>query len=282
MQKENKKSSGWRAIESWQYVVTTLIISALAIAATWVTSRKFDPILILLVFLPVLTGIILSWCTILYSRFNKELTASVHDLKLARKILRDIALSKAIDESKWLIHCDEVQNNEASENVSENWTLTPDFHYEVADFQRVVIENFKKNLNPQDPKTKYEYIYPNTEASKQRLDEFRKIVVTSLVKTLPVNSNPHVLKELNNYVKIYPIKENIVPLTEGIHNPRNGSSKVGLLMTPEEDFPYYIRLNLTQTDALSIKFRQLKVLSKDEQDGKQTYFLTDKIIDENL
>ena len=283
MPEENNANIGWGVIASWQFVAATVIISSLAIVGTWVTQRKFDPVLLQIIVMPVLIFLILSWCTLLYSKFSKKLNESSHDLNLLRNIIRDISLSKAIDERKWLIHGDEVRNNEASDNVRENWTLTPDFHYEVADFQRVVIDNFKKNLEPGSSKTKYEYIYPDTDVTKQRLDEFRKIVVNKLVEDIKPKLNQSTLMELNRYVKLYPIKENIVPLTEGIHNPKDGSLKMGLLMTPEEDFPFYIKLSPSQTDALIIKFRQLKTLSKKEQGGNMgPLFLTEEIIAEYI
>ncbi len=284
MPQDDKEILGWKVVTTREFWVATALVAFLAFLTDWQTDDLSPGNVTqwIMIYSFMVVVMILAYCTILYMRYSAKLNSSIKDLELLHDILREDSLRNSINESKWLIHGKQVQEAEESDDVCENWTLTPDFHYEITDFQNVVIENLRKNLLPRGSKTKYEYIYPDHQKTRQRLDEFRESIVTSLARNLPEDGIVEELLKLNKYVRLYPIREDIVPLTEGIHNPIHGKNKTGLLMTPEESFPYYIKLDQEQTNSLVVKFRELKSLSNQEYKESIPSFLTREIIDECL
>ncbi len=284
MVKQNSKkendSNGWKVIGNWRFTVAVFTFTSIGIfLGLWATETKFKYLELFTIYLSILLFTFIAWLALLYKRYSEKLNLSIEQLDLLQKIIKDTELKRAIKEQKWLIRSEIVEKNEMSDKVTENWTLTPNFYYELVDFKEAVINNFIKNLTPNAKTTKYKYIYVDNEDARTNLDRFRTEVVREVSKNLPEQSWKTDLLQLNRFVKLFPIKEHILPINEGIHNP-NGEDRMGLLMTPEKTFDYYIALDSIRTHALTIKFRQLMEMSQNETKKSEKAFLISEFIDE--
>ena len=278
--KNDDKNSGWRPIATWQFAVGGFIIVFLTSLDRIEELGYFRVLELFSIYLVIALISSLAFCLIVYLKYSRNLDASIEKLKHLETILKIEELQNERDKGKWLIPNEKVKENERSDKVIENWTLTSDFYYELNDFKEIVLDNFKKNITSKSKTTKYRYIYPNTDEANQQLNDFRRLVVKEIGGKIRGKPKKVTLFQLNQHVKLFPLNENIVPLNEGIHNPHE-PDKMGLLMTPEESFKYYISLNKIQTGALVIKFEHLCELSKRET-AKEIEFLSMDLIEENL
>ncbi len=258
----DKDSAGWRTLSAWQFSVGSLAGAFLAWGSYKFESFGYGIGVLIAIFVVVAVLFSTAVLVVHLGRNNRCIRDAVNELQILRAINIVSTLKNAKEEAKWVIEKKVVAELEVSSKVTELWTLTPDFHYEINDFDDVVIQNICQSIGGKK-RMCYTYIYPNVTTATSKLDLLRCTVLEAVAKKLNLTDLQTLAEEINECFSLYPIKQDIVLYTEGLQNPHE-RRPLGLLMTPGEAFPYYIKLDENQTHRLRVKFEEMIRLSRED------------------
>jgi hypothetical protein len=127
------------------------------------------------------------------------------------------------------------------------WILTPDFYYDLKDFQDIVIENLKDGKE-------YIWLFPSSDRAIASLEHFKKILSKKLGKAIA---------KIEPRLKFYKIEDEPVPMTETIYNPYDTSHRLAVVMPRVAgEVRYFAKLKDEQVEPIRDQFSSLMRRSK--------------------
>jgi hypothetical protein len=164
----------------------------------------------------------------------KILSSNVKWRQIAQDELQDVLIS--------------LENLKDVERMAEVvWILTPDFYYDLKDFQDIMIENLKDGKE-------YVWLFPSTDRALASLEHLKKTISGKLGK---------MQTKVESQVKFYKIEDEAVPMTETIYNPYDTSDRLAVVMPRVAgDVRYFAKLKDEQVEPIRDQFSSLMRRSK--------------------